>query len=118
MGTKRIYENRRAFLRKLVQGAATVAIAGGAVSIVGVDGAWAMSLQSIDAPAAGSMIGSMLAAAAAKGDLAEIMSAALADNRITPNEAADIARACGAVQAAIVKVSQHAAASVARGPQA
>jgi hypothetical protein len=56
MGTKRIYENRRAFLRKLVQGTATVAIAGGAVSIVGVDGAWAMSLQSIDAHGAKTLL--------------------------------------------------------------
>ncbi|WP_191057646.1 gluconate 2-dehydrogenase subunit 3 family protein [Geminicoccus harenae] len=56
MGTQRIYENRRAFLRKLVQGTATVAIAGGTVSIVGVDGAWAMSMQSIDAHGAKTLL--------------------------------------------------------------
>jgi hypothetical protein len=69
------------------------------------------TLQRIDAPDTGSMIGSLLSASAAKGDLAEILSAAMADNRITPNEATDIARACAAVQAAIVRVSQHAAES-------
>jgi len=73
------------------------------------------TLQRIDAPAAGNMIGAVLAAAAAKGDLAEIISEALADNRVTPNEAADIARACAAVQAAIVQVGQHAAESARAG---
>lgn len=73
------------------------------------------TLQRIDAADAGSVIGSMLAAAAAKGDLAGVIAASLEDNRITPNEAADIARACAAVQAAIVKVGQHARAAAKAG---
>lgn len=44
-------------------------------------------VQRTDAPDSGSMIGALLAASAAKGDLAEILSTAMADNRITPNEA-------------------------------
>ena len=64
--------------------------------------------QRTEAPDSGSMIGSLLAAAAAKGDLAEILSAAMADSRISPNEAADISRACAAIQAAITAVSAHA----------
>lgn len=66
------------------------------------------TLQPIDAPAAGSIMTAMLAASAAKGDLAGVLAAAMADNRITPNEAAAIARACAAVQAAIANVSGHA----------
>lgn len=66
------------------------------------------TLQPVDAPSSGSIMTAMLGAAAAKGDLAEILAQSLADNRITPNEAADIARACAAVQAAIAEVSKHA----------
>jgi len=66
------------------------------------------TLQSVNAPSAGSIMAAMLAAAAAKGDLAGVLAEALADNRITPNEASDIARCCAAVQAAVAKVSQHA----------
>jgi hypothetical protein len=56
MATINIYENRRAFLRKLVQGTATVVIAGGSVSIVGTQSAWAMSLQSVDAHGAKTLL--------------------------------------------------------------
>ncbi len=73
------------------------------------------TLQQMGEPASGSMLGCLLAASAAKGDLAEILTEALADNRITPNEAADIARACAAVQAAIVRVGQHATAAAKAG---
>ena len=72
------------------------------------------TLQRTDVPATGSMIGALLAAAASKGDLSEIIAAAMADNRITPNEASDIARACAAVQSAIVEVSQHAEADASK----
>lgn len=56
MAAIRIHDSRRGFLRKLVQGSATVAVAGGAVSIVGVDGAWAMSMQSLDAHGAKTLL--------------------------------------------------------------
>ncbi|WP_329768930.1 phage regulatory CII family protein [Stenotrophomonas maltophilia] len=71
--------------------------------------------QRVDAPESGSLITALLAAAAAKGDLAELISEAMADNRITPNEADAIGRACQQVMAALVQVSQHAEAAAERG---
>lgn len=71
--------------------------------------------QRVDAPDSGSLITALLAAAAAKGDLAELISEAMADNRITPNEADAITRACQQVMAALVQVSQHAEAAAERG---
>ncbi len=71
--------------------------------------------QRVDAPESGSLITALLAAAAAKGDLAELISEAMADNRITPNEADAITRACQQVMAALVQVSQHAEAAAERG---
>ncbi|MCJ8005715.1 phage regulatory CII family protein [Staphylococcus aureus] len=71
--------------------------------------------QRVDAPESGTLITALLAAAAAKGDLAELVSEAMADNRITPNEADAIARACQQVMAALVQVSQHAEAAAERG---
>lgn len=68
-----------------------------------------------DAPEAGSLISALLQAAAAKGDLAELVSSALDDGRISPNEAAAIARGCAAVMARLVQVSQHADAAAERG---
>lgn len=73
------------------------------------------TLQATDAPSVGSIMCAMLAASAAKGDLESILAQALADNRITPNEAADIARACAAVQAAMTEVSRHANAKATAG---
>ncbi|TGR55680.1 hypothetical protein EN794_004555 [Mesorhizobium sp. M00.F.Ca.ET.151.01.1.1] len=70
--------------------------------------------QRVDAPESGSLITALLSAAAAKGDLAELVSEAMADNRITPNEADAIARACQQVMAALVQVSQHAEAAAER----
>ncbi|MEN4951886.1 phage regulatory CII family protein [Stenotrophomonas sp. TWI819] len=70
--------------------------------------------QRVEAPESGSLIGSLLTAAAAKGGLAELISNAMADSRISPNEADAISRACAQVMAAIVQVSQHAEAA-ARG---
>lgn len=71
--------------------------------------------QRVDAPASGTLITALLSAAAAKGDLAELISEAMSDNRISPNEADAISRACAQVMAAIVQVSQHAEAAVERG---
>ncbi|WNB79611.1 MULTISPECIES: phage regulatory CII family protein [Stenotrophomonas] len=71
--------------------------------------------QRVDAPESGTLITALLSAAAAKGDLAELVSEAMADNRITPNEADAIARACQQVMAALVQVSQHAEAAAERG---
>ncbi|HEL4296683.1 phage regulatory CII family protein [Stenotrophomonas sp. GD03930] len=71
--------------------------------------------QRVDAPESGTLITALLSAAAAKGDLAELVSKAMADNRITPNEADDISRACQQVMAALVQVSQHAEAAAERG---
>ncbi|WP_282259688.1 phage regulatory CII family protein [Stenotrophomonas sp. PS02301] len=71
--------------------------------------------QRVDAPASGTMICALLAASAAKGDLAEVISSAMADGQISPNDADQITRACAQVMAAIVQVSQHAEAAAARG---
>lgn len=71
--------------------------------------------QRIEAPESGSLITALLAAAAAKGDLAELIAEAMADGRISPNESDAIARACALVMAAMVQVSQHAEAASARG---
>lgn len=71
--------------------------------------------QRVDAPHSGNLITALLSAAAAKGDLAELVSEAMADNRITPNEADAISRACQQVMAALVQVSQHAEAAAERG---
>lgn len=69
----------------------------------------------VEPPESGSLITALLAAAAAKGDLAEMVSDAMVDNRITPNEADEISRACQKVMAALVQVSQHAEAASERG---
>lgn len=71
------------------------------------------TLQSMDAPESSTVMCAMLAASAAKGDLAGILGRALADGKFTPNEAVNIARACAQVQAAIAEVSRHANAQAA-----
>ncbi len=71
--------------------------------------------QRSDAPESGSLLSALLQAAAAKGDLAELVSSALDDGRISPNEADAIARGCAAVMARLVQVSQHAEAAAERG---
>jgi hypothetical protein len=71
--------------------------------------------QRVEAPESGSLIGSLLTAAAGHGGLAELISNAMADARISPNEADAISRACAQVMAALVKVSQHAEAAAERG---
>lgn len=72
-------------------------------------------VQRVDAPQSGSMIGALLAAAHAKGDLSQLIADALADGQISPNEADEIGRACALVQAAIAQVGQHADAAAERG---
>lgn len=76
------------------------------------------TLHATDAPDTGSIMCAMLAASAAKGDLAAILAKALADNMVTPNEASSIARACAAVQAAMTEVARHADARAAEGAPA
>lgn len=71
--------------------------------------------QRVEAPESGSLIGSLLTAAAGHGGLAELISNAMADSRISPNESDAISRACAQVMAALVKVSQHAEAAAERG---
>lgn len=66
--------------------------------------------------AGGSLMAAVLATAAAKGDLAAVISRALADNVITANELAEIGRACAAVQAGVVSIGQGAAARARRAP--
>lgn len=73
--------------------------------------------QRVEAPESGSLIGSLLTAAAGQGGLAELISNAMTDSRISPNEADAISRACAQVMAAIVQVSQHAEAAAERGGQ-
>lgn len=72
-------------------------------------------VQKVDAPQAGSITSAMLAAVAAKGDLAELVAQAMADNRITGNESDNISRGVMHVIAALVQVSQHAEAASERG---
>ena len=73
------------------------------------------TLQRTDAPETGSIISAFLAAATAKGDLSEIIAAAMADNMITPNEHSDIARACALLQKFTVAIAQHSASEAVKG---
>lgn len=72
-------------------------------------------LDRVEAPQSGSMIGALLTAAHAKGDLSQLVAEAIADGKVTPNEADEIGRACAAVMAAIAQVGQHADAAAERG---
>lgn len=66
----------------------------------------------------GSLIGSLLAAGKAKGDLAGIVSDALADLVITPNERGAIVRAVVRTIQELSEVARHAAVAVPQGPSA
>jgi len=55
----------------------------------------------------------LLGAAVAKGDLAGVIARALEDNLITPNELADIGRACAALQAKVISIAKGAASRAA-----
>lgn len=71
-------------------------------------------VQRVEAPVFGSVITALLAAAAAKGDLAEVVAKSMEDNRISANESDRIS--CGVMQviAALDQVSQHAEAAAER----
>lgn len=68
-------------------------------------------LHRLDSPDSGSLVEALLMAAAGQGDLARIVAEAIADGRITPNEASSIGQACALIQAALVAVSMHASAA-------
>ncbi len=78
------------------------------------------TLQPIDAAGEGGtgLVDAVLAASAAKGDLAQVIQRALADKVVTRNEKAEIDRACAALQACVVEIGQGAAARMQRGPEA
>lgn len=73
------------------------------------------TLQRADSPVHGTVIAALLAAASLKGKLASIVAEALQDERITPNEAREIAEVCGDTQAVIAQVAQLARAAADRG---
>ncbi len=68
-------------------------------------------VQRVEAPQSGSMIGALLTAAHAKGDLSQLIADALADGQISPNEADAIGLACALVQAAMVDGRQQGRAA-------
>jgi hypothetical protein len=72
-------------------------------------------LQASTAPKGGTIITAMLAAQAAKGDLAELVADAMADDRISGNESDRIARGVMQVIVKLLEVSQHAEAAAERG---
>lgn len=72
-------------------------------------------LRAIGDEASGDITAALLAAMAAKGDLAQLVAEVLEDRVVTPNEAAKIAKQCAAVQTAVVEVSRHAAAAASAG---
>ncbi len=80
-------------------------------------GALGYTLAPTEGPDAGTLISALLTAAAGQGDMAKVVSEALADGRITPNEAAEIARACATVQAATVTIARCAGVA-SKGPAA
>ncbi|WP_312237047.1 phage regulatory CII family protein [Stenotrophomonas sp.] len=72
------------------------------------------TLAKAEAPTSGSLIGSLLAASGAKGDLADLIAESMADHLITPNEASAIAHHCARLQAIFAELAQHAAAAAAK----
>lgn len=72
-------------------------------------------IQRVEAPVSGSVITALLAAAAAKGELAEVVAKSMEDSRISANESDRISRGVMQVIAALVQVSQHAEAAAERG---
>ncbi|MFA1289946.1 phage regulatory CII family protein [Xanthomonas axonopodis pv. nakataecorchori] len=65
-------------------------------------------VQRADTPAAGDMIAALLKASSLKGMLSALIAKAMADGRITPNEARGIAELCGDLQAMVAEVAQQA----------
>jgi hypothetical protein len=76
------------------------------------------TLQRIEAPGQDSVVTALLAAAALKGKLASLVAEAIADGRITGNEAREIAEVCGDAQAVLAQVAQHARAAAQSGAPA
>lgn len=76
------------------------------------------TLQPMAEDSAECLMSAVLASSAAKGEMATVISAALEDGVITPNELADIKRACSALQAQVVAIAKRAAAKVRRAPGA
>lgn len=72
------------------------------------------TLTKVEATSSGSLIGALLAASGAKGDLADLIADAMADQRITPNEASAIAHHCSRLQAIFAELAQHAAVAAAK----
>lgn len=73
------------------------------------------TLTPMEGEGAGDVAVAMLGAAAAKGDLANVITRALQDGLISGNELAEIGRACAHLQASIVSVARGAAARAAEG---
>lgn len=73
------------------------------------------AVQPAEGPTAGTLIGTLLKAAGAQGDLSDAVAAAMADNRISHNEADEISRLCMQLVAAFSKVSQQAQAAAGEG---
>lgn len=76
------------------------------------------TLQPMAEDSAECLMSAVLASSAAKGEMATVISAALEDGVITPNELADIKRACAALQAQVVAIAKRAAAKVRQAPGA
>lgn len=70
------------------------------------------TLQRIEVPQAGSLVGALIDAGEIKGKLCQIIGDALDDGRITQNEALCIASACGDLQGIAAQIAQHARAAV------
>ena len=66
------------------------------------------TLQRNEAPTTRSIICALLAASGAKGDLAELVAEALADQNITQNEASRIGQQCAKIQALLADIAKHA----------
>ncbi|KAB7769331.1 hypothetical protein CKY51_07020 [Xanthomonas maliensis] len=73
------------------------------------------TLTRTEAPTSGTMLTALLSAASAKGKLSQLINEAIDDGRITANEAAEIAAACGDAQAMLAQVAQHARAAAQAG---
>jgi len=76
------------------------------------------TLQRFDAPEHGTVLIAFMAASSLKGKLAALIAEALADGRITPNEARQIDEVCGDTQAVLAQVAQHARAAALAGAPA
>jgi len=72
----------------------------------------------VEGPETGSLTSAMFEASKAKGGLAGLVLEAMSDGRITPNEAADVARKVMEAVQALTAVAQHARAEASRGQPA